>query len=237
MSTIKLAAPVAAWAILILLAPRLVEAQQPEPRFRVSFAPAATTVGGDAELALGGTFGYRFSEHLWFEGDLTWIDAAAGGFRDRRYAFDANSLNTGFAELARRQLTFFGRGRPGGLPFPILPNLPVNIGQLRAESDGSTVVGTLGLRYELPVQTARFRPYVSGGLGINNTVQEFRIDSTAITPAFEESTSHTGYAFDAGAGASVRLAGQFWAEVDARYLRLSRDRDIMRLGGGVSFRF
>jgi opacity protein-like surface antigen len=238
MSRIKMAATVTALAVLVLLSPRLVEAQQPESRFRVSFAPAATTVGGDAELALGGTVGYRFSEHLWFEGDLTWIDAAAGGFSDRRLAFDADSLNTsGLAELARRQLTFFGRGRPGGLPFPILPNLPVNIGQLRAEADGSTVVGTLGLRYELPVQTARFRPYVSGGLGINNTVQEFHLDPTALTPAIDDSTSHTGYAFGAGAGASVRLAGQFWVEGDARYLRLSRDRDIMRLGGGVSLRF
>ena len=37
------------------------------------------------------------------------------------------------------------------------------------QSDGSTIVGTLGLRYEFPVQTARFRPYAAGGLGINNT--------------------------------------------------------------------
>ena len=99
------------------------------------------------------------------------------------------------------------------------------------------MIGTLGIRYELPVQTERFRPYVAGGLGINNTDQEFELDATAFTPAIDESASHTGYAFNAGAGASVRLAGQLWADVDARYFRLSRDRDIMRLGGGVSFRF
>ena len=57
------------------------------------------------------------------------------------------------------------------------------------------------------------------------------------TPAFDESASHAGYAFSAGGGASVRLAGQFWADVDAKYFRLSRDRNIMRLGGGVSVRF
>ena len=95
----------------------------------------------------------------------------------------------------------------------------------------------MGLRYEFPVQTARFRPYAAGGLGINNTTQEFRLDATSITPAIDESISHTGYAFNAGAGASVRLVGQLWADVDARYLRLSRDRNIMRLGGGASFRF
>ena len=83
----------------------------------------------------------------------------------------------------------------------------------------------------------RFRPYLAAGLGINNTDQQFRLERTAFTPAFDESASHAGYAFSAGGGASVRLAGQFWADVDAKYFRLSRDRDIMRLGGGVSVRF
>ena len=99
------------------------------------------------------------------------------------------------------------------------------------------MVGTVGIRYELPVQTARFRPHVAGGLGINNTDQEFKLDATAFTRAIDESVTHTGYAFNAGAGASVRLAGQFWADLDARYVRLLRDRDIMRMGGGVSVRF
>ena len=53
----------------------------------------------------------------------------------------------------------------------------------------------------------------------------------------DESISRTGYAFSTGAGASVRIAGQLWGDVDAKYFRLSRDRDIMRLGGGVTFRF
>ena len=134
----------------------------------------------------------------------------------------------------------FGGGRRGGIRFPLLPNfpgLPIDIGRLQASTAGSTIVGTLGIRYELPVQTERFRPYVAGGLGINHTDQEFNLDAIGFLPAIDESFSHTGYAFNAGAGAGIRLAGQFWADVDARYFRLSRDRDIMRLGGGVSFRF
>ena len=98
-------------------------------------------------------------------------------------------------------------------------------------------IGTLGVRYELPTQVERFRPYLAAGLGISNTGQEFRLEQTLFTPAFNESASHTGYAFSAGGGASVRLTSQFWADVDAKYFRLSRDRNIMRLGGGVSFRF
>ena len=236
MSRIQIPAPLVALTAFILLAPILAEAQ--DQRFRASFAPAVATVGGDAELALQGTFGYRFSEHFWFEGDLTWIDAAAGGFRDLNFAFDGRVANA--SDLGRRQTGMFGRGLPGGIRFPILPNIPngpINIGRLRASAGGSTMIGTLGIRYELPVQTERFRPYVAGGLGINNTEQEFEFNATAFTPAIDASAAHTGHAVNAGAGASVRLAGQFWADVDARYFRLSRDRDIMRLGGGVSFRF
>ena len=230
MSTIKIPAPLVALTAFILFAPAQAQAQ--DQRFRVSFAPAVATVGGDAELALGGTFGYRFSEHFWFEGDLTWIDAAAGGLRDRNFEFDGRvATASDLADILRRQAGVFRHGFPGGI------GLPIGIGQLRASTDGSTMVGTLGIRYELPVQTGRFRPYVAGGLGINNTEQEFEFNATAFTPAIDASASHTSPAFNAGAGASVRLAGQLWADVDARYFRLSRDRDVMRLGGGVSFRF
>ena len=238
MSVIRIPASLVALTAFIIF-PALAQAQ--DQRFRVSFAPAVTTVGGDAELALGGSFGYRFSEHFWFEGDLTWIDAAAGGFQDRNFEFDGRFANLNdLGDLVRRGAGMFGGRLPGGIGLPILPNIPnrpIDIGRLRASTDGSTIAGTLGIRYEMPVQTERFRPYVVGGLGINNTEQEFKLDATAFTPAIESSVSQTGFAFDAGAGASVRLAGQFWADVDARYFRLSGDRDVMRLGGGVSFRF
>ncbi len=119
--------------------------------------------------------------------------------------------------------------------FPYSTDLPIPIGanRLIAATGGSTIVGTMGVRYDLPVQTERFRPYVSGGLGINNTRQELRFDPLAI----DGSVSRTGHAFIAGAGASVRLTGQLWGDVDAKYFQLSEDRNVMRLGGGVSFRF
>lgn len=237
MSAFKLTAPVMLLGALIVLAPALVQAQ--DQRFRVSFAPAAVASGGDAELALGGTFSYRYSEHFLFEGDLTWIDAAAGGFANRDYAFNAPGSNSrGLMDLIQGRTGTFGRGRLPSFPaFSTLPNLPISVGPLRASTDGSTMVGTLGLRYELPVQTERFRPFVAGGLGLNNTRQEFTLNATTTTAAVDDSISHTGYAFNGGAGASVRLFGQLWADVDARYFRLSRDRNLMRLGGGASFRF
>ena len=67
-------------------------AQAPEERITVTFTPAVATVGGDTELALAGSAGYRFTEHLSFEGDFTWIDAAAGGVRDRVFALGKAQL-------------------------------------------------------------------------------------------------------------------------------------------------
>ena len=100
------------------------------------------------------------------------------------------------------------------------------------------MIGTLGVRYEPAVQTARFRPYVSGGLGLNHTEQEFTLRHRApSTRAFDESISHSGFAFSAGGGANVRLFSSVWANADAKYFRLSRDRNIMRLGGGIGLRF
>ena len=234
MSTLKKWAPLLA-LIVLLAVPVAANAQ--EQRFRVSFAPSVAALGGDAELALSGTAAYRFSEHFWFEGDVTWLDAAAGGLRDRRFEIPFPiAFPTDFTELIRRNGRTFGPGvsvlpRLGNLPgLPILPFYP---NRLSASVDGSTFIATVGVRYELPTQTTRFRPYLSGGLGINNTDQEVRIETLGI----DASASRTGFAFDGGAGASIRVWGQLWADMDAKYFRLSGDRDIMRLGGGVSYRF
>jgi len=243
MTTIVKSAPLALAALMALfVVPGTAQAQ--DQRLRASFAPAVATVSDDAEVALGGSFGYRFSERFWFEGELTWIDAGTAGFRDRFLQFDPRAANTmGVADIVRNRTGLVGgriRNSPTlpSLPgLPGLPTIPIEIGQLRATMDGSTMIGTMGVRYELPTQVERFRPYVAGGLGINNTDQRLRLEATRFTPAFDQSTSHTGYAFSAGGGASVRLFSQLWADVDAKYFRLSRDRNIMRLGGGASFRF
>jgi len=237
MAFVTKSASMTALIALMILVPTLAQAQ--EQRFRISFTPAMATISDDAELALAGSFGYRFSEHFWFEGEFTWIDAAAGGFPDTIFESDGRSVGM---DAVRALLTGrsvrFGRGGFGAgfLNLPPLTNLP-EIGQWRASLDGETMIGTLGLRYELPVQTERFRPYLSGGLGINNSEQDLDIERLAAGDDLDDSISHTGYAFSAGAGASVRLFSSLWADVDAKYFRLSRERNVMRLGGGVSFRF
>ena len=215
-------------------------AQAPEERITVNFTPAFATVGGDTELALSGSAGYRFTEHLSFEGDFTWIDAAEGGGLGRVFPLGSSQ----FTSSAYRAWTT-GSVVTFGAPsldlrnirtFPNLPTIPIPVEGFDLSNDGQTIIATLGVRYEPTVQTARFRPYVSGGLGINHTEQEliFRIASMT---AFDESISHTGFAFSAGGGAGIRLFSSVWANADAKIFRLSRDRNVIRFGGGVGFRF
>lgn len=104
--------------------------------------------------------------------------------------------------------------------------------------EGSTFIGTLGLRYELPVEGDRFRPWVAGGLGLARTKEEFTWDPLWLPrEPITEKVTHTGFAASAGLGASVRIFKQVSLDADARYFRLSRERNLLRLGGGVSVRF
>ena len=216
-------------------------AQAPEERVTVTFTPAFATVGNDTELALAGSAGYRFTDHLSFEGEFTWIDAAGG---DRNSVFPLGNgeitggiTSVGLADLVSRTTARFGavNGRNSRL-IPTLPNFPIPIEGFDFSNDGQTMIGTLGLRYEPTVQTARFRPYVSGGLGFNHTEQEFEFRIATVN-SFDETISHSGFAFSAGGGANVRLFSSLWAGADAKYFRLSRDRNIIRFGGNIGFRF
>ena len=209
-------------------------AQAPEERITVNFTPAFATVGGDTELALAGSAGYRFTEHLSFEGDFTWIDAAAGGTRDRVFALSSAQITTGSVNqiLSRTTARFgaFNLRQPS-------QHFPSRSRASAITTDGQTMIATLGVRYEPSVQTARFRPYVSGGLGLNHTEQELTFAIASATQAFDETVSHSGFAFSAGGGANIRLFSSVWANADAKYFRLSRDRNIIRFGGGVGVRF
>jgi len=221
--------------LLAGLMPAPAAAQSSEERISINFTPAFATVGGDTELALSGSAAYRFTDHLWFEGDFTWIDAAAAGDRNSFFPLGSGSITTGsITEVVSRTRARFGPSN--GRTIPTLPNIPIPIEGFDFSNDGQTMIGTIGLRYEPTVQTARFRPYLSGGLGFNHTEQEltFRIGSEQ---GFDETVSHSGFAFSAGGGANVRLFSSVWAGADAKYLRLSRDRNVIRFGGSVGLRF
>lgn len=231
-------------ALFALSVPAAAFAQ--DGRLTLSFTPSVATSSRDAQLAVAATAGYRVTEHFSFEGDVTWIDAAAGGFRNRRFDVDprvsASSLNTMLQNFGT--MSGGGRNQRPGIDISRIPNLanmanmPGRPGeQYAARTNGSTWIGTMGARYEPTVQTARFRPYLSGGIGINYTGEQLSLARTATMPAIHESASHSGMAFSAGGGANIKLVNALWLGADAKYFRLSRNRDLMRFGGRVTLKF
>ena len=229
--------------LMSLIVPSAAHAQ--ETRLSLSFTPGVASISGESELAVAGTIGYRFTDHLSFEGDVTWIDGAAGGFRNRVFDLDRRSLtttpittilqNVGMVFGDRNRMPGFitgGLTRAGTVPI----TLP-DVGALSAETEGQTWIGTMGVRYEPVVQTARFRPYVAAGFGMNFTEQQFSFLAASTTRLADESVSDSGLAFSAGGGANIKLTGALWLAADAKYFRLSRDRDLMRIGGGITLKF
>jgi opacity protein-like surface antigen len=224
--------PLAALLAAVCLLPATATAQ--DSRFRVSLGAAAAAASGDADTAFNGTVGYRFSEHLWFEADVTGLDTPID--RYGVYPFLTPDRIQGTARVGSQFLRAsraFGPNQAGlgnvpGVSIPAGLSIPYSV-------EGHTLIGTLGLRYELPVQGGRLRPYLAAGLGLARTEQEF--DVRILGGNFDETVSDTGYAASAGVGASLRLVKQLSLDVDARYFRLSRERNLMRMGGGLSIRF
>ena len=242
----------AAATVAAMLVPALAHAQ--DQRLRVSFGGAATAGTLDGQPAIVGSVGYRFADRLSFDGEFTFADGTADRFPDLPF-FDQRVVQTGIARFG----SMLGGGRNGlGALFPpgagSIGGQPTGAlllpGAARLEREGNTSLATVGLRYEFPSQVGRFVPYVTGGLGIARTESSLRLSSGTATgmrpgmnvPArpimdFDESVSHTGLAARAGVGASVRIYKQLSADVDARYFRLDRGRNLGQFGGGVSYRF
>ncbi len=238
-------------------------AQAQDQRFRASFGPATTNGTGDASLALSGSFGYRFAKNISFEVDITGINAPADRFENRM--FDLGGQLQGISRIGNRMTmgTRFG-GNTGRMPGGVGQTVVTGLGgfdSFRGDTDGQTVIGTIGFRYELPVQGGRLRPYVGAGLGLARTTENFSLtgagrsgttadflSSAGLSSAdwmargvnrgtLSESVAHMEMAASAGVGASLRVFRDLSVDMDARYFRLSREHNLVRLGGGVSYRF
>ena len=235
--------------LLGLLATWGAAAEAQENRLRVSFGAAATTGLGDTQPAWSGSAGYKFSNRLVFDGEVTYV------------AFDGPRLDGPIAVPLGVDLGQFGmqivdtRGQVRTALGPAFNNQNLRVidtsifPPVRASIDGNTMIGTVGLRYEFPVDTGRLMPYVSAGLGMARTERSFEYSIAAsqggvvrglagagLRGGFETVTN-AGFAASFGVGANVRVYKQLSVDVDARYFRLDNDRDLARLGGGVSYRF
>jgi opacity protein-like surface antigen len=221
-------------------------ARAQEPKVRISAGVGVTAGAIDSEPALQVSAGYRFSNRFSFEAEVTGADSAA----DRFSILPFSTGNTAISTSARvGSITSVGRGENIGRGGVVLPNIGVTTFPALPYpiiSEGSTVLTTVGFRYHIPSSDTRFRPYVSGGLGVSITDEHFTFGFLAAdvrggpppnTNLFDESNTHTGVAATAGVGASVRVFKQLSVGVDARYYRLDRSRNLGTFGGSVSYGF
>lgn len=216
-----------------------VPASAQDERVRLSIGAAAATGTGD-NLALTASAGYRFLERLSFEVDLTATESSAGRFVQPLAAMGGPGDRIVGGAVGPAIL-----GGPVEAPPGLIGGLPPMLGRVAifpppvGRSAEDILLVTTGFRYELPVQAGRLRPYLGGGLGIARTEHdEVRILARQGAATRDiDSVSRTGVAASAGVGASLRVFRGLFVDMDARYFRLGGDRDLTRLGGGVSYRF
>jgi len=227
-------------AAAIAFAPGTARAQQEEPKLRLTLGGGVTAGAIDSEPTLNLSAGYRFSKRFSFDVEVAGADAAAD-----RFNFLPMTIGN-ITPATQVRVGSLNTGRRGGVSIPSAAFVLPGAENFRVNTDGSTVLTTVGFRYGLPTSDARFRPYVSGGMGVSITEETFSIGGLAAdlrnrtsfpTDFVNDSTTHTGLALSGGVGASVRVFKQLSVGVDARYYRLDRDRNLGTFGGSISYGF
>ena len=232
-------------------------AQSSDDRVRLSFGAGMTAGAIDGEASVAASAGYRFAKNLSFEVEFTAADESTNRFAIPLFGL-GNVVDFGRGGGGRETIRNVGlqnvaRSLPATATFPV---------PIEGFDDGSTLMMTAGFRYELPFEGTRFRPYVSGGMGLARTEETINLavfstptvratvgraaatvtsstvtSSTNTVPGFDGSLSHTGVMASAGVGASLRLFKGLWADLNARFFLLDRDRQLGSFGGGLSYRF
>ncbi len=227
-------------------------AQSPDDRVRLSFGAGMTAGTIDGEASITGSAGYRFAKNVSFEVEFTAADESANRFAVPFFGL-GNAVDFGRSGGERSNIRNVGlqnivRSLPATSIFPV---------PIEGFDDGSTFMTTAGFRYEIPFEGTRFRPYVSGGMGLARTEQTINlavastattsasvgraganvVSSTNTIPGFDGSLSHTGMMASAGIGASLRVFKGLSADLNARFFLLDRDRQLGSFGGGISYRF
>ncbi len=250
-ATVSLAALAA-----LLVTPLAASAQ--DQKIRVSFGAGVNAGSIDSGTMFTGSAGYTFARNFAFDVEVSGTNKVADRFSNRVFDLGNAGNNVGGGNLN----TVMGRigdimnggrggafgGLFGGQIAAGLPNMPT----VSTNTDGNTMLATVGFRFEIPTSDNRFRPYVGAGMGVSRTDETFSVQSTVAstvagrpgTPPqtgtsalVDQSLTHTGLLGSAGAGASLRVFRQLSLDIDARYYRLDRGRNLGRFGGGVSYRF
>jgi opacity protein-like surface antigen len=122
--------------------------------------------------------------------------------------------------------------------------------------DGHATIFTGNVRLTIPTQSRRFSPYLVGGAGVGTVRDTIEFSVTyppILLPAFPSivlvpqpspfresfSVVTTGFAATLGGGVSILTNDHWSVDADARYVAIfgSRDLQIGRYGGGITYRF
>ncbi len=232
------------------LCPAVASAQ--EQRLRVSFGTAMTAGFVESEWALVAGAGYRFTDHVSFEVDGMTTEGSPR-MQGYPFTFAGGGLGaSGIGGIIERRGGFVP-GSPSGRPLDlgVFPIVPPGFDFPSTDREGRTTLATVGFRYQFPVQTGRLLPYVSAGVGVSRTSEQFdtvvpvALFSAAgfpgvsgiLPPGPKTEVSSVGLAAGLGLGGSVRLYKGLSVDVDARFFRLDGGRNLGRFGGGASYRF
>lgn len=243
MAFVTKSAIILAAAAVIAFVPVVAHAQE-DPKFRVSLGAGVTAGAIDGEATGNVSFGYRFSKMFSFDVEATGADGGEDRFDVLPIAAGGITTTT-LGNIGVGNIGRVTNGRGGAL-FPGIA-FPTEPGDFRVGSSSSTALTTVGIRYHIPATGTRFRPYVSGGMGVSFTENDFTVGilttdtrnrtNSSNANTIDDSTTHTGIALTGGLGASLRVWKQLSFGVDARYYRLDRGRNLGTFGGNISYAF
>jgi hypothetical protein len=196
------------------------------PRARAAVLGAATINSGDAGATIAGSFGYRVDRCFGLEFELGVIP----DLQDDPQVVPLSSFSFGLD----------GRSVPVPQIFPPL------------KFDNRLVTFMTNARVEIPTTLRTIVPYVVGGGGVASLRREVTFSPflalpdlgvpgpiTQLTLPRTSSSTETALALNVGAGVSIRIVKQLFADVDMRYVRVfaNSELDLNRFGAGISYRF
>jgi len=215
-------------SVVVALMVSLPAAAQDRSSAFVGGSVSAANTESRTEIALTGSFGFRFSRVVSFV-----IEATAVPSAEPVFATNPVILSAG-APPPSTSIAIF--------PGPTYSNL-----------GGRIVLLTNTARIDIPTTSTRVTPFFSAGGGVANvrSTADFSYElplplfppgtpTIPVRPFFQHITSSsTDMALTLGGGAGVRVAKSLWLDVDLRLFRLlgDDDRNLGRFGVGVRYAF
>ena len=216
-------------AIFFCLMATSASAQTRQSAF-ANVAVSAMSIEDGVSPSVTGGIGYQLNSIIGLGFELTFVPQFSPEVPDDRY------VQPVFANI-------------GGFPYP---SPIVTYGP----DEGHATIFTTNVRLTIPTRSRRLSPYLVGGAGVGNVRDTIEFSVTyppILLPAFERivvvpepapfresfSIVTTGFAATLGGGLSI-LTNDHWSiDVDSRYVAIfgSRDLQIGRYGGGITYRF